>query len=336
MGLSRFFSYILALFLSVQPLLCFAQSGGAGGGLVEQLVSEASLRRSVEFLSDSVCTGRATASKGSVEASFWLLRRFERLGLVPMARRYGPSAFVNSFRAEGKTGRNIIGFCPSSGRSDRYAIVAAHYDNLGVLAERMYPGADSNASGVAMLLELANAFCSMSVLGLGAGQNIIFVALDAKQLSMAGSSALLSMIAGGSLVDPRTGRTVRKEDVSVMVNLDIIGSTLEPVTKGREEYLIMLSDDDTLKRRLSEVNFSYRFNFDLSFDYYGSRDFTDMFLRRIGDQKVFLDGGIPSVLVTSGITMNTNKVEDTPDYLDFPVLRKRTMLVLRWLQAALR
>lgn len=316
--------------------MCSAQGGTTGSGLAERLVSEASLGRTVEFLSDSICAGRATATKGGVEASFWLARRFERLGLVPMASRRGAPGFVRSFRAEGKAGHNLIGLCPASGRSDRYAIVAAHYDNLGILSDRMYPGADSNASGVAMMLELANAFCSMSVLGLGAGQNIIFVALDAKQLSMAGSESLYSMIADGSLIDPRTGQPVRKENVSMMVNLDIVGSTLEPVTRGREEYLIMLSSDETLKRRLSEVNFSYRLNLDLSFDYYGSKDFTDMFLRRIGDQKIFLDKGIPAVLVTSGITMNTNKVEDVPANLDLAVLHKRTMLIFRWLQAALR
>lgn len=316
--------------------MCHAQSGSQGGGLAERLLSEASLARSVDFLSDTVCTGRATATKGSVEASFWLARRFDRLGLVPMSSRRGASGFVRSFRAEGKAGHNIIGLCPASGSSDRYAIVAAHYDNLGILSGRMYPGADSNASGVAMMLELASAFRSLSVLGLGAEQNIIFVALDAKQLSMAGAASLYSMIADGSLIDPRSGRSVRKEDISVMVNLDIVGSTLEPVTRGREEYLIMLSNDNTLKRRLSEVNFSYRLNLDLSFDYYGSKDFTDLFLNRIGDQKVFLEKGIPSVLMTSGITMNTNKVEDTPANLDMTVLYKRTMLVFRWLQAVLR
>ena len=187
-----------------------------------------------------------------------------------------------------------------------------------------------------MMLELARAFRSLSVLGLGPDQNILFVALDAKQISMAGAESLYSMITDGSLLDPRTMKPIRREQVSMMVNLDIVGSTLEPVTRGREEYLIMLSNDDALKRRLSEVNFNSRLNFDLSFDYYRSKDFTDMFLNRIGDQKVFVEKGIPTVLFTSGITMNTNKVEDTPANLDIPVLRKRTLLVFRWLDRVLR
>lgn len=336
MGLSRFFSHILALFLIVCPVLCPAQTIDFGNGLAERLLTETSLLQSVEFLADTVCAGRATASTGSVEASFWLARRFEQLSLLPTAVRRGAPSYVRSFRADGRAGHNVIGICPASSSSERYAIVAAHYDNLGILSGRMYPGADSNASGVAVLLELARIFRSLSVLGLGPDQNILFVALDAKQLSMAGSESLYSMIAGGSLLDPRTLRPIRRDQVSMMVNLDIVGSTLEPVTKGRNEYLIMLSNDDALKRRLSEENFSSRLNLDLSFDYYRSADFTDLFLNRIGDQKVFADKGIPSVLFTSGITMNTNKVEDTPANLDIPVMRKRALLIFRWLRRSLR
>ena len=316
--------------------MCPAQTSDFGNGLAERLLTEASLRQSVEFLADTVCAGRATESTGSVEASFWLARRFEQMSLLPPASRRGAASYVRSFRAEGRAGHNVIGICPASSSSERYAIVAAHYDNLGILSGRMYPGADSNASGVAVLLELARIFRSLSVLGLGPDQNILFVALDAKQLSMAGSESLYSMIAGGTLLDPRTLKPIRRDQVSMMVNLDIVGSTLEPVTKGREEYLIMLSNDDALKRRLSEVNFSSRLNLDLSFDYYRSKDFTDLFLNKIGDQKVFVEKGIPSVLFTSGITMNTNKVEDTPANLDYSVMRKRTLLIFRWLDRALR
>ena len=305
------------------------------GSLAGMLLTEESLRYSVEFLSDTLCSGRATATAGGVEASFWIARSFERLGLLAPGSRRGAASYFRSFRASGKVGHNVISICPAPS-SERYAIVAAHYDNLGILTDRMYPGADSNASGVAALLGLARVCRSLSVLGYGPQQNILFVALDAKQLSMAGASSLYDMLSDGSLTDPRTGRPIRREQVSMMVNLDIVGSTLEPVTKGRPEYLIMLSGDDMLKRALSEVNYSSKLNLDLSFDYYRSKDFTDLFLNRIGDQKVFIEGRIPSVLFTSGITMNTNKTEDTPASLDYAVLRKRTLLVYRWLDRVLR
>ena len=52
-------------------------------------------------------------------------------------------------------GRNVIGLIPGSSTPAKYIIVMAHYDNLGILNGSFYPGADSNASGVAALLEIA-------------------------------------------------------------------------------------------------------------------------------------------------------------------------------------
>ena len=41
---------------------------------------------------------------------------------------------------------------------DECVILAAHFDHLGVRNGRLYPGADDNASGVAMMLEVARTF----------------------------------------------------------------------------------------------------------------------------------------------------------------------------------
>lgn len=305
--------------------------------MAESLLTEQSLVSKVEFLADTLCEGRASASRGGVEASFWIARQFERFGLVPLKTRGANSqaGYIQSFPVSDKAGHNVIGLSPASGPSDRYVIVAAHYDNLGILSGRYYPGADSNASGVAVMLELAHMFRSLGVLGHSAAQNILFVALDAKQLSMAGSSALYRALERGTLVNPADGRAIRADQVSMMVNIDIVGGTMEPVNKGREDYLIMLSTDEVLKRRLSEANYGSRMHMDLAFDYYGSKDFTDLFLNRICDQRVFVEHGIPSVLFTSGITMSTNKVEDNPASLNMPVLHKRATLIFRWLEKIL-
>jgi len=70
---------------------------------------------------------------------------------------------------------------------------------------------------------------------------------------------------------------------------------------------------------------------DLSFDYYGSQDFTTLFYRKIGEQRGFVEAGYPCVMFTSGITMNNNKPSDTPSTLEFPVLRKRVWAIFGWL-----
>ncbi len=50
--------------------------------------------------------------------------------------------------------KNLIGYIP--GETDRYIVFTAHYDHLGRMGKSVYfPGAQDNASGVAMLLDLA-------------------------------------------------------------------------------------------------------------------------------------------------------------------------------------
>lgn len=52
-------------------------------------------------------------------------------------------------------------------------IIAAHYDSHGVIDGNLYPGADSNASGVVAMLNLAVMFGKMKELGRDYGKNLI-------------------------------------------------------------------------------------------------------------------------------------------------------------------
>lgn len=331
MGLSRKITYLLLVFLLFNPLSGVAQEADFTKSVSESLITGESLRGSVEFLADTLCEGRATGTRGAVEASFWIARRFKSMSLLPMGRNGADGSYFQSFSTSGAVGHNVLGFCPSPVPSDRYIIVAAHYDGIGVLSGRYYPGADSNASGVAVLLDVARTVRSLSVLGRSCRSNIIFAALDAKQANMAGAAALYGALASGAFRNPVTGSAITPGSIEAMVNLDIIGSTLEPVTRNREDYLIMLTTSPALRSTITEANYSSRLYMNVSFDYYRSDDFTDLFLRRLGDQKVFIEHGIPAVLFTSGITMNTNKVDDTSRTLNYEVLRKRALLISRWL-----
>ena len=118
-----------------------------------------------------------------------------------------------------------------------------------------------------------------------------------------------------------------------MVNIDQIGSSLSPLKSGREDYMLMLGEDMSYScSTLLTANSQYNINLDLAFDYYGSKDFTKLFYRKIGDHKIFIENGIPAVLFTSGITMNNNKTYDKPDSLNIKILKKRIWLIFHWLE----
>ena len=292
-------------------------------------VTTATLTSDIEFLTSDLCEGRATSQRGSVEAGFWIARRFRALGLVPLEDHY-----AQSFPAGEHPAHNIVGMIPATRPegADRYIIVLAHYDNIGTLDGKLYPGADSNASGVAVLLAVAQMFRYVTTHGGDAPCNIVFAALDAKQHSLAGAYALWERISGGSLVDPFRARAIGKEDIALVANLDILGSCSSPVTQSRPDYMIMLGGTEAQRGLLHRLNIQYCTDLFLAYDYYGSPGFTDLFLNRVSDQKPFREHKVPSVMFTSGITMQTNRDTDDISRIDFPVLHRRTRLIFHYLE----
>ena len=344
------------------------------GRNAEKYISSESLRREVEFLSAPSFGGRASGTRGATEAAFWISRHYASIGLIPFDGSWSRSFRLpaeggtdgtdgtdgtNGMRGTGGTGgmrgtdggstlknddegcrgavgRNIIGFLPGKNTSgkDKYVIIAAHYDSHGVIDGNLYPGADSNASGVVAMLNLAVMFGKMKELGRDYGKNLIFVATDAKERNSAGAEALMAEIRSGSLRNPSSGEAITMDKIYATVVLDIIGSTLEPIHKGRNDFLIMLSGGQ-FTFDLTRANEGPGLGLDIATNYYGSQSFTEMFHRRFGDQKVFTQNGLTCAVFTSGITMLTNKTSDTAGTLDYEILRKRIFLIFHWLEKIL-
>ena len=310
-------------------------SSGSGSSAARNLIWEHKLYRHIEFLSDTLCQGRATGTRGNIEAAFWIEREFRDAGLMKIGETYTKKLYAG----HGLLGRNVIGFIPGSVKSpkDRYVIVGAHFDHIGQLKRTTYPGADSNASGTVALTSLAEMFSIMKTLGKGYDSNIIFVAFDAREMNRAGSEALWKMIQDEELIDPVSGKPITPKKIKLMVNIDQIGGTLSPLTEGRDDYMIMLGNESLKpfeREILAYCNRSSGLHMDLDYTYYGSKNFTEVFYR-LSDQRVFIDNNIPAVLFTSGITMNTNRTRDTAETLNYEVFKKRIYLIFDWLEKML-
>ena len=303
--------------------------------LAHNLVWADRLYRQVEFLSGSMCNGRATGSAGGSEAAFWLIRHFRESGLIGPGTGYAR----HIYSGEGIVGHNIMGMIPGSRKEprDSYIIIGAHYDHLGVLDGKVYPGADSNASGTVALITLAEMFSSMKMLGKAYGKTLIFVAFDGQCMNLSGSYSFWRMVENGDLKDPLSGETITKDKISLMVNIDQIGCSLSPLQSGRKDYMIMLGNDSLKEEdrgKITQCNLFYGTDLEISHSYYGSKDFTRIFYT-LSDQRVFIENGVPAVLFTSGITMNNNKTYDTADTLDYEVMRRRVILIFHWIEKML-
>ena len=289
------------------------------------------IRATVDHLTDPSLGGRAMGTPGGRNVAFWLENRFRDLDLQPLG-----GSWMHGFNHSGLFGRNVIGFIPGSAAPARYVVLMAHYDNLGILGGTFYPGADSNASGVAALLEIAGMVRYMNQCRKTYGTGLIVVALDGKEKDLSGASALWRLLAEKRLLDPVSGQAISASDIQLVINLDQPGSTLAPLTKGNPHYLMMLSEEASSRRPVLEnVNRAQHIGLELAYDYYGSKDFTKLFYRSISDQRVFLEHNVPAVMFTSGITLNNNKPSDDAASLDYNVLRKRIQLIFYYLDKIL-
>lgn len=143
---------VLALMLSG----CFGET--TTPPVADALDGPIQLLDDVRILSADEMQGRGTGTPGGEMARNYIVGRLDALGVAaPLMGRLQPWE-MQGHSAEGArtfNGVNIIGLIPGTRRADRYIVVSAHYDHVGVNGGEIYNGADDNASGVATMLELA-------------------------------------------------------------------------------------------------------------------------------------------------------------------------------------
>jgi Zn-dependent M28 family amino/carboxypeptidase len=180
-------------------------------------VDRAQLMRDVRTLSSVEFEGRRTGSLASRRVQGWLVDQFRATRLTPPDADSFLQPFVIDSAATGTftttdrsgnsrlTAANVLGRLPGRSRSAKSIVLLAHYDHLGIRDTVLYPGADDNASGVAVLLAAARFFA-----GHPPRHPILFAALDAEEVGLRGARALI----GSALLPSGT--------VAVAINMDMV------------------------------------------------------------------------------------------------------------------
>jgi bacterial leucyl aminopeptidase len=125
-------------------------------GAVFDRISPDSILGTVKFLANQ--RTRRYSSKGSEMAVAFIANRLEFLGIpaeqqrVTVAHSGGPIAVTN-----------VLGDLSRSAPGKNSLIICAHYDSRGEEGTEVAPGADDNASGVAVLLEAARVLTASGI-----------------------------------------------------------------------------------------------------------------------------------------------------------------------------
>jgi hypothetical protein len=171
------------------------------------VLADGALEKGVETLSAESFEGRGAGTDGLDRALEYIEKRFAEVGLQPI----GADGYRQSFDGpDGTTLVNLVGVLGAV-ESKQHAIIGAHYDHLGMgegtaNEGSLHPGADDNASGVAVLLE-----CARRLAGEELAHPVIFIAFAGEETGLLGSAHYVN-----NPVKPLAGCVA-------MVNLDTVG-----------------------------------------------------------------------------------------------------------------
>lgn len=161
-------------------------------------------------LTAAAMAGRAVGTAGEQRAAAYIKQQLIAYGLQPW-HQIGLTDYSHSFAIPGRQvrGENVLAVLP--GESDDWLLLTAHYDHLGVKQNRLYPGADDNASSVAVLLELARCYALSPQVP---RCNVAFVFLSGEEADLLGSTALAQRLSAYEL-----------QQQCRLLNMDMLGGT---------------------------------------------------------------------------------------------------------------
>jgi len=192
----------------------------------KETVVAVSIQEDVEILSSDDFEGRQTGSEGEKKAAEYIAERFKNLGLEAKGTNNYFQAFsfkpktdphqeVNYTVKDGDstiTGTNVIGLLNNNAKNT--IIIGAHYDHLGYGAEgslhrgekAIHNGADDNASGVAVLLDLAKKLKEKNT-----NNNYLFITFSGEEMGLLGSNYFVK------------NPTIDTKSANYMINMDMVG-----------------------------------------------------------------------------------------------------------------
>jgi Zn-dependent M28 family amino/carboxypeptidase len=247
---------------------------------VEQLLNTVRTLAAPEF------DGRRAGTPGGDKARAWIAERFKTIGLEPL-----------------ESGTNVVGLCKGSGSGREAVVVSAHFDHLGVRDGTMYPGADDNASGVAVLLAIGE-YCKQTPFA----HDVVFAAFDAEEQGLRGARAFVEQ------------PPIPKERLALNINLDMVsrGDKNELYAAGTYHWP---KTKPTLEAVAARTPIKLLFGHDRPSD--GKDDWTKQ-----SDHGAFHAAGIPFVYFGVEDHPDYHKPTDTPDKINPTFFRQAAEAIL--------
>ncbi len=264
-------------------------------GTLAPIFSEQRMMDHIKYLASDKLKGRGLGNAELDSAANYIAGKFKEYGLETLANSYF-QPFSQNISGKGEVKmKNVVAMIKGTDEKlkDSPIVISAHYDHLGMGwpdvrkgdEGKIHPGADDNASGVSILLEMAKSMAKT----LQPKRTIIFVAFTGEESGLLGSRYFVGQ-----------AKKYFSGTIMANVNLDSDGSLFEKkllVLNGNtaKEWKFVFMGTDYTTGIKSEV---VQQELDAS------------------DQAAFIEKGIPAIQLFTGASENYHRPSDTWDKID--------------------
>lgn len=256
------------------------------------------MMKSVRYLASEELAGRGPGSAGINKAADFIAEKFKNAGLLPGSDDGSYfQVWDDAVNEKGDSApvKNVIGILPGINLNlkDESVVICAHYDHLGLgwpgankgNIGKIHYGADDNASGVAVMLELAD------LLGktLKPQRTLVFVAFTLEESGLRGSKHYV-----------RTMKRFPAKKAIGVLNFDAVG-------RLGDKKLLVLSSNSAREWKFIFMGASYVTGVE-----------SEMVTQDLdaSDQRSFIEAGVPGVQFFAGANEDYHKPTDVADKID--------------------
>lgn len=275
------------------------------------------LKENLYTLAADDMEGRDTGESGQKKAAAFIKKYYQSNGIQsPLGGDDYFQEIPSSYLPKGiKDSENVVAFIKGREKPNEILVISAHYDHLGKRGDKVYNGADDNASGTAAVMEIAQAFALAKKAGHGPKRSILFLNVSAEEKGLYGSRWYVEhpiFPIGSHIAD---------------LNIDMIGRIDKEAHKDDKNYVYLIGSDklsSDLHKWSEEVN-KGTVNMDLDYRYNDPNDPNRFYYR--SDHYNFAKHKIPVIFYFNGVHEDYHRYTDTAEKIDYALLTKRTKLV---------
>ena len=297
-----------------------------------QTIDEDELKENLYKLASDEFEGRDTGSEGQKKAANFLAEYYIENGI------YSPLNPTNIMDKETRTTpknsffqkvaisflpqslkniestENVVAYIKGSEYPDEVLVISAHYDHIGKKDDKIYNGADDDASGTVAVMEIAEAFQNAVLQGRGPKRTILFLHVTAEEKGLYGSKWYVE-----NPIFPLKNHIAN-------LNIDMIGR-VDEAHKNNKNYVYLIGSDKLSSDLHNWSEDANNKNVQLNLDYrYNDTNDPNRFYYR-SDHYNFAKNGIPVIFYFNGVHPDYHKHTDTPEKINYELLEKRTKLV---------